>query len=750
MHFYTSLIAVFVLVLSGWTSAHGQAQTYLYHTNKNFVNSIKVTKGGKEWRRAWAGGFNQPQFAQADLNRDGKMDLVVYEAFKGVKTFISEGQPGDPDYRYAPEYEWLFPDVWRYLKLIDYNCDGIEDVFHFGSSGVAIADGYINQDGNLTFNPSREIRYRDPGATGMVNIHVNGSDMPAILDVDGDGDLDVVAFAMNGYYVTHFLNQREELGLPCDTFVVKRQDNCWGRMRQDTAREHVLHLTCDNSGLKTRQEKKTHGNNLLCLFDADGDGDYDALIGNLLYDDIQFIRNGKADFGYYADTMISQDTSWKYGDHSVHLPSGPMAFWLDVDADGDKDILVSPSIYGGLNYNNVAFFENKGSDASPDFRFQSYQYLIDEIIDMGMRSYPLFYDFNRDGRLDLFIGALGFYQDSGDMRAKVAYLENRSSGTNLSFEFVEDDFLNLSSLNLTGAALAIGDINDDGLDELVLGTEDGKVYYFKNRATKPRDVPDWDPQPIVLKDYNNHDIKVVGAAAPLIYDISGDGKPDLILGSANGKLAYYENQSLLHGNLRLRFITDFLGEVNVGTPLNPKGHSVPFIGPIDNSGVPYLMVGNNYGNIARYDGFLGNTTTPFTRLDSLYSGLSTHGHFAAPAFVDLDGDEFYELFLGGEMGGIEIFRQWFRVSLEETQSQDARWTVYPNPAREMIYVQPGRQALADGRIRIYDAMGVMRKEVLITPGPAPQAIDIGDLASGLYFLVAPQTPQRRTTSFIKH
>lgn len=749
---YRRTLLLSFLFLGGLGSmALGQTQQNLYHSNQDFVSSIRVEENGKHWRLAWGGGFNQPQFAQADLNRDGKLDLVVYETFKGVKTFLSTGSAGNPEYRYAPEYEWLFPEVWRYLKLIDYNCDQIEDLFHFGSSGVAIADGYINKEGNLSFHPSREIRYKDPFASGMVNIHVNGADMPAIIDIDHDGDLDIISFAMNGFYVTHFVNQREELGLPCDTFAVLRKDNCWGRMRQDTAREHKLHLTCNNSGLKTSGEKTTHGNNLLCLFDVDGDGDYDALVGNPLFNDIQFLRNGKADFAYPVDTMLSQDTAWKTGEKSIYMPAGPAAYWLDIDLDGDKDILISPSGYGSLNYRNVAFFENKGSDASPDFRFQTEEYLVEEMIDMGFGSYPHFYDYNRDGKLDLFIGSAGFFTGGQAFHSKIAYLENTSQGGQLSFEIVDKDFLNLGSLNLTGTALAIGDINDDGLDELVIGTEDGSLYYLENRATRPRDVPDWNPVLQRLKDYDGIDIKMVGNAAPFIYDINGDGKPDLIIGSANGKLAYYENSSLLPGNLRLKLVTDFLGEVFVGTGLNPKGYSVPFIGPIDNSQVPYLMVGNNYGDIARYDGFLGNTTAPFVRLDSVYSGISTHGHFSAPAFVDLDGDGFYELFLGGEMGGIEIFKQWFPVSVEEVEISRQRWLVYPNPAGDRIQVQAlNGQHREPGLIRIYDALGVMRLQVPTRDEPGQQTLDIRHLSPGLYILVPPGGSRGEGTTFIKH
>lgn len=66
--------------------------------------TVKVTAYGQPMTLAWAGGFNNPQFAICDLNHDGKKDLVIYESYSSLKTFINVGSAGNPDYRYAPEY----------------------------------------------------------------------------------------------------------------------------------------------------------------------------------------------------------------------------------------------------------------------------------------------------------------------------------------------------------------------------------------------------------------------------------------------------------------------------------------------------------------------------------------------------------------------------------------------------------------------------------------------------------------------
>ncbi len=98
--------------------------------------SIPVESEGKMLASAWAGGLNAAQVSTMDLNADGLDDLVIYDntTFK-INTFLVVNN----SYRYAPEYEILFPsEISTFVVLRDYNCDGKKDLFTFGQIGVFV------------------------------------------------------------------------------------------------------------------------------------------------------------------------------------------------------------------------------------------------------------------------------------------------------------------------------------------------------------------------------------------------------------------------------------------------------------------------------------------------------------------------------------------------------------------------------------------------------------------------------------
>ena len=297
-------------------------------------NTAGVSYNGQPIESPWCGGINSTQVVLADLNNDTKKDLVLYDFNTlTLKTFLNIGTSGQVKYAYAPQYEKNFPVIYDYLLMPDYNCDNIPDIFHRGNEGVAIYKGYY-QNNELKFTFYKDLFF--PGNFGPVNVYVQPSDIPSIFDIDNDGDLDFFAYEVSGSRITQYKNLRVEQNLPCDSIVVTEFDRCWGKFFQGIWRSVTTGITCKGGGNEAPEKKYRHTGNTLCHLDINGDGDYDLMGGNISFDDVQLlINNGN-------NAITQQDTQYNSAGHKVLMPSWPAIAHLDIDNDGDKDIVITP------------------------------------------------------------------------------------------------------------------------------------------------------------------------------------------------------------------------------------------------------------------------------------------------------------------------------------------------------------------------------------------------------------------------
>jgi hypothetical protein len=737
----------------------GYSQKWYYQPD----NSVKVfDDAGNQKTLAWCGGFDNPQFSMADLNHDGLADMVVFERGIGLRTFINKGNSGNPNYIYTPEYERNFPPIDNYLVMADYNCDNIPDLFQSGIEGVAGFDvwkGYYNGSNQLCFTHYQQLFYdNDLFASGSVNAYCNPGDLPAVVDVDNDGDLDFLAYDVFGSTVSFYKNEQVEDGLPCDSIRVKLRDNCWGKFYQGYELPYHLKYTCDNSDLTYLPgEKKTHTGNAICLLDMDGDGDKDYLGGNISYPYLVYCTNAKKGSINNIDSMVYQDTMWQSSGTPVYLPQWPAAYNVDVDQDGKKDILVAPNTKGE-NYKCVFYYKNTGTTAAPSFTYQSDTFLIDKTIDAGTGAYPMFFDYNKDGKPDLFIGSDGYYQPGGTYMSRVSYYLNTSTPGNPSFTLQTNNFLNLDTLKFRGASLATGDIDNDGKADLIIGHSDGTFSYFTNIAVSDAVQPVWVLMVRTVQDVLGNNITTGGNAAPFIYDLDKDGKPDLISGNYTGYLLYYQNVSTTAGTIQLKLINAHVGGVKVDKPWAGHFNSVPFIGKVDTSGKDYLLVGSYSGSIYRYDGFqAGDTSSAFTMLDSAYSYIDTaylvknnsasydigvyDGFRSAPAVADVDGDGKYEMVVGDAYGGLKLYK-WdtaapVDVPQVSTATPESQIHVYPNPASDKLTISWSAAAMASDakQIFIINMAGQQIASYTIPKGLTNISLSIATLPAGIYTCV---------------
>lgn len=704
-------------------------------------NDARVKVGSTELALAWTGGANRPQLAMADLNVDGKEDIVLYEDYIGVKTLIATGKN---TYKYDPSYESIFPSTLNgYIKLIDFNGDNIKDLVHRNSAGVGIYYGYFN-GGKLNFRYYKDVYYINP--SGPVNVHVAPASIPAMDDIDGDGDIDILSYSVWGTLIEFYRNCQVEDGLHKDSVKICLMDNCWGKTYQNFERKQNIGSSCQQWGTtckgcgKDGKGKGTHGSNTLLVLDMDNDGDMDWFNGNESFPDIQFFYNGKSQFGS-VDSAIAQDTIWGANGKQMYMPIYPGAYYLNVNHDETTDLLFTPMTEGTENYNSICLYENVGTNANKNFVFKTNTYLIDRMIDMGTGSYPVFFDYDKDGKDDLFIGSEGFYDPTDNKNySKIAYYKNTTDGDRkYKFELQTDDFLNLSSKKWQGTALAVGDIDNDSLADLVIGRTDGTFAFFQNQAASDTVQPNWVLTLDTIIDQTNLKVLDVGDyATPCIYDIDGDGKNDLISGNQYGELYYYNNFSSMKGQVGLTKITDTLGGIKLKNINEPYAYSAPYIGKMDNTGIDYLVVGCQWGWFYRYDGFQnGAMPAKYKMIDSSYSYLDV-GKRSAPAFANIDNDvnELYELVSGNVLGGVTFYKQDFKVGINDKISGNKDVKVYPNPASNFLNVNWSKD-FVDGSVdvQIVSVTGQVLVHQQLDGSKAGGFVQLNDLSNGVYYCI---------------
>lgn len=687
-------------------------------------NTAGVSYNGQPIESPWCGGINSTQVVLADLNNDTKKDLVLYD-FNSLtlKTFLNIGTSGQVKYAYAPQYEKNFPVIYDYLLMPDYNCDNIPDIFHRGYAGVAIYKGYY-QNNELKFTFYKDLFF--PGNFGPVNVYVQPSDIPSIFDIDNDGDLDFFAYEVSGSRITQYKNLRVEQNLPCDSIVVTEFDRCWGKFFQGIWRSVTTGITCKGGGIEAPEKKYRHTGNTLCHLDINGDGDYDLMGGNISFDDVQLlINNGN-------NAITQQDTQYNSAGHKVLMPSWPAIAHLDIDNDGDKDIVITPHADNNntANYNNAAWYKNMGTDLNPQFVYQHDTLLTPSMIDVGSFSYPRFFDFDKDNKPDLFVGTEGYYDNvNGTKKAKLAYYRNTSTIGQPSFELITKDFLGLSAMNYPGIFPAFGDITGDGIDDLLIGNTQGTVKVYKNFAASNTSTPNF----IFFTD-SIPGVFVNKYSAPWVEDFNLDGKTDLLVGNQVGRIAYYEDTSST-AQKKLALKTVALGGVLTGNPFQTFGYSTPIIARTDNLPKRYLLSGNNDGMIERYDNVINNLST-FTQIDTQYSLIQTTAR-SVPAIADIDGDGSFEMIVGNSLGGLHYYKQTATVSAIPNTTQSLQSVLlYPNPNQGILYVV-FEDVLQNNScsLRLIDIQGRVNAEhKLVGPNEKQFQINTLHLPAGLYFV----------------
>lgn len=256
--------------------------------------------------------------------------------------------------------------------------------------------------------------------------------------------------------------------------------------------------------------------------DIDGDGDLDLFLGSSSLNNILFFRNVGTPENprFVREDKLLKEVNEKEYHNSISYP-----FLADLDGDGDFDLILSS--FRGLQY-----YRNVGDKTYPIFlKIDNFFFEVNKFT--GNDARPVFVDIDGDGDLDLFIG-IGESLFGGPAPGTI--IGFRNTGRKSFPRFVRDRALTngIADLGLN-AFPAFADLNNDGKHELLVGRDQNTFAYFVNVGSKKN--PHWSRQSIAFAEFETKSYW----KAPVFADIDNDGDLDLIYGSADGELYFYRN-----------------------------------------------------------------------------------------------------------------------------------------------------------------------------------------------------------------
>jgi hypothetical protein len=345
-----------------------------------------------------------------DIDNDGDNDLLLGRDLATLVHYRNTGSPASPTWTLNTTTFFVVEGTtyWKNPTLVDIDRDGDFDLVYGTSDGTLYT--YLNI-GSVS---SPQFQY-NAGYFPVIRISGNGATV-SLADFDNDNDLDFVSGDWLGRF--QYFRNDGTAHLP--------------RFTPATASFSTLDAGSYSSPV---------------FVDLDGDTDQDIVSGALDGLIHCYINTGP---GFAQNTTI-------FSGIDVGFMSAPA--FADLDFDGDLDMIV-----GAEEATMLQFYKNTGDNT----------FVLDNSFIAGVTSVrdgqPAFVDLDADGDYDLIIGGI-----SGGL------LYFRNIGTPVLPSWSRDDALLAEVSVRQDAAAGFADMNGDGKPDVIVGEYNGNFTYFKNQ-----------------------------------------------------------------------------------------------------------------------------------------------------------------------------------------------------------------------------------------------------------------------------